>query len=284
MLDTATSLRSLSDTPESYRDPVGQVNWEQLDTERDWLPESALSLYGLPEYETIPPEVKLRLSQYEFISAMQCVRWLDGMFFQHVSRRFHVGLWNHESAQALRMVREKAGHSLMVLKMIEASDLPVPAGAWAPPRLVDLIARNAPVSDILFWLSALIAGDVPDRFNRCLRKYGTRLHPVIRQICTLHVTDQAQHFNFACSQLDLLLETRRFLDVELFGAIGKTLIQQISGALYFPPSRFYELAGLSSGASWRRLAHKNPERHRFIEECLAPTHSVLKHYQRSTWA
>ncbi len=64
-------LGQLSSNSLPYRDPLAVIDWAALDVHGFWLPEPALSLYGLPEYEALAPEVKRRLSQYEFINVMQ---------------------------------------------------------------------------------------------------------------------------------------------------------------------------------------------------------------------
>lgn len=63
-------LGQLSSNSLPYRDPLAVIDWAALDVHGFWLPEPepALSLYGLPEYEALAPEVKRRLSQYEFIN------------------------------------------------------------------------------------------------------------------------------------------------------------------------------------------------------------------------
>lgn len=277
MPDAATALlKRLSDNSAPYRDPLAQVNWNELGTDSDWLPESALSLYGLPEYDKFSAAVRRRLSQYEFINVMQCGLWLESVFLQRLTRRLHPGLPRAEYEYLLHELREETGHSLMFLEAIETSHLPLPPGVWRAPRLADFIARHAPAAGALFWLAAVIAEDVPDKFNRCLRQYGDRLHPAVRQICTLHVMDEARHITFARSRLDLLLAKKSALSKALLAATGRLLLRQLAGVFYFPPAVFYELAGLPRGAAWRRLALKNPIRRRFVAQCLAPTLRMLE--------
>lgn len=277
MRDAASALlRRLSDNSAAYRDPLTQIDWSELDPERDWLPEPALSLFGLPEYERLPPAVRRRLSQYEFVNVMQCGLWLESLFLQRLARRLHPGLARAEYEYLLHEFREEAGHSLMFLRAIEASGLVLPPGAWRAPSLPDLVARHAPASGALFWLAVVIAEDVPDKFNRHLRQYGDRLNPAVRQICTLHVVDEARHITFARSRLDALLEKRTRLGRVVLAAAARELLHRLAGVFYYPPAAFYELAGLPRGAFWRRLALGNPARHTFIAQCLAPTERILE--------
>ena len=68
----AALLRQLSSNSTPYRDPLGVIEWGQLNLDDPWLPEPALSLYGLPEYETLSDAIKRRLSHYEFVNVMLC--------------------------------------------------------------------------------------------------------------------------------------------------------------------------------------------------------------------
>ncbi len=40
-------IRQLSDNSGPYRDPLSAIDWTRLDSASFWLPEPALSLYGL---------------------------------------------------------------------------------------------------------------------------------------------------------------------------------------------------------------------------------------------
>ncbi|HET9664918.1 MAG TPA: hypothetical protein VFP00_11890, partial [Burkholderiales bacterium] len=78
------------------------------------------------------------------------------------------------------------------------------------------------------------------------------------------------------SRLDRLLEGRGALGKAGLAAAARLLVHQLTDVFYFPPARFYELAGLSDGAGWRRLALGNPQRQRFVRQCLAPTVRLIK--------
>ena len=97
--DTAL-LRQLSGNGVPYRDPLTLVDWTALDPDSYWLPETALSLYGLPEYGTLSDAVRRRISQYEFINVMQCGLWLEGVFLQRLARWLHRALPRTDSSNA----------------------------------------------------------------------------------------------------------------------------------------------------------------------------------------
>lgn len=270
-------LKQLSDNSGPYRDPLAAVDWARLDTESFWMPEAALSLYGLPEYGTLAPAVKQRLSQYEFINVMHAGLWLESVFLRRLSRRLAPSLPRAEYEYFLHELREEAGHSLMFLKAIEAGGPALPPDAWRAPRIADFLARHAPAGGALFWLATVIAEDIPDKFNRHVRQSTGAVNPAVRQICTLHVVDEARHIAAARSWLETALAGPS-LRRRLLTPLMNLLLGQFVTAFYLPPARFYELAGLTHGRWWRGIAARNPAHRQFVAQRLAPTLRMLEGY------
>ena len=269
-------IRQLAANSNPYRDPLTAIDWSQLNTDSFWLPQSALSLYGLAEYDTLSEAVKKRLSQYEFLNIACCGLWLEGLFLRRTGGRLDPALAPAEYAYCLHEIREEAGHSLMLMQVIEKSGLPLPAGAWRKPRLADFAARHLPANGALYWLATMITEELPDRLNRYVRSHAQEaLNPAIRQMCTLHVIDEARHIAFAREQLDAMLAGRR---VAWCAPLVDLLLREFGAALYFPGAAFYELAGLTHGAWWSKMARRNPARALFVRECTGPTLRLLEKY------
>ncbi len=270
-------LRQLSENSLRYRDPLATIDWQRLDTTGLWLPEEALSLYGLAEFDALSPEVRRRLSQYEFINVMHAGLWLERVFMQRLSRRLSSQLPRPDYEYFLHELREEAGHSLMFLRAIEAGGLELPAAAWRPPPLADWLARRAPARGALFWAATVIAEDVPDKFNRYLRACDG-INPAVREICTLHCVDEARHIAAARAQFEAALQRLPAAAMRLLNPLVRLLFRQYAQVFYLPPARFYELSGLTHGGRWRRLAGGNVTRQAFVSEQLAPTVRLLEGY------
>lgn len=274
----AALLRQLSENSAPYRDPLAGINWSQLGTHGHWLPEAALSLYGLPEFDALAPAMRQALSQYEFAHVMHCGLWLESIFLRRTSRRLRAGMPRAEHEYLLHELREEAGHSLMFLRAIESSGLAVPEGNWRAPWPASALSRVAPAGGGLFWLAMLIGEDVPDKFNRYVRGQQDEINTAVRQICTLHVVDEARHISLAGHKLEAALAGTGAARRRLLSAAARLLLRQVSHAFYFPPARFYELAGLARGSRWRAAALRNPVRRRFVAERIVPTARLLESY------
>jgi len=271
-------LRHLSESSARYRDPVARVDWSQLDAGSGWLPDTALSLHGLGAFGALQPAARQRLSQYEFINVMHCGLWLEGIFLQRMSRRLRPGLQRAEHEYLLHELREEAGHSLMFLRATESSGLALPGGSWRAPRVASAVGRFAPAGGSVFWLAMLIGEDVSDQFNRYVRGQADGVNPAVRQICTLHVVDEARHIAAARRNLEIALSGAGMMSRLLLSAAARLLLWQMARAFYYPPASFYELAGLPPGTHWRRAALRNPARRKFVAERLAPTVRALESY------
>jgi hypothetical protein len=271
-------LKQLSTNSETYRDPLAHIDWRTLDGSGFWLPEAALSLYGLAEYVTLGVAVRQRLSHYEFVNVMCCGLWLERAFLQRISRQLDARLPRAEYEFYLHELREEAGHSLMFLKAMRASGLALPEDAWRAPRLADWLARHAPAGGAGFWLAMVIGEEVPDKFNRYVRSEAAAVQPAIAQICALHAMDEARHIAAARSRLDACLQDRPAWHRAVLALAMNALLRQIVDVFYLPPARFYELAGLTHGRWWRAMAARNPTHRRFVAQQLAPTLRMLEGY------
>lgn len=274
----STLLRQLSENSTPYRDPLTSLDWDALDTRDYWLPPQALSICGLPEFATLNEAVKRRLSQYEFINVMLCGLWLESVFIVRLGSALAGGMDAAERSWLLHEIREEAGHSLMFLRLIELSALPLPERTWRGPWLADACARRLPATGPLFWLAAAIGEDIPDKFNRYVRQHGGAVNPVIREACTLHIVDEARHIAYARERLEIHLARTGTLRRRSLAAALDLLLRQFAVRFYFPPAEFYELAGLTRGTWWRRAARANPQRREFVRERMAPTVRMLRHY------
>ena len=122
-----------------------------------------------------------------------------------------------------------------------------------------------------------IGEEVPDKLNRYVRAHGSDcVDPLIRQMCTLHVIDEARHIAHARSALERSLVRTSTLHKTLLTPVINVLIRQFVTTFYLPQADVYELAGLNPGHQWREIARHNPARREFIQSCLNPSLNLLR--------
>lgn len=266
-------LTQLGQNSEPYRDPLTQLDWSKLSLDEPWLPDSALSLSGLPEFEAQAARVKLRLSQYEFLHFIEAGLWLEAIFIRRLASSLRHATSRAEYAFHLHEIREEAGHSLMFLKLMAQSGLHLPA--MKPPRVANWLGGHLPVDSALFWLAVTLGEEVPDKLNRHIRLHGESVNPLIRQMCTLHLMDEARHIARARTELETRAANMARLTRVMLRPIAALLIRQFARRFYLPQPMVYELAGLTPGVEWQRRARTNPARITFVRQALNPTVNAL---------
>lgn len=267
----------LSRNSEPYRDPVTRIHWDRLSTEEYWLPPEAISLHGVPEFMALPEAERMRLSHYEFLGFIEAGLWLEGMFMERIARSMRQDA-RHRGALKYRLheLREEAGHSLMFLELMERSGLSLPYRRHSRLRLANLFGRHAPLESLGFWMATVIGEDIPDRLNRYIRHNSQQVCPVIVEVSTLHLIDEARHVTYAREMVESRLAWLRGWQRLLLRPLLGRLLRQFIDVFYYPDARLYELAGLRPGAEWAARARASVHRRRFMERCLHPTLEIFR--------
>ncbi len=269
--ERATQL-SRHSTP--YHDPVARIHWERLSQHAFWLPEQAVSLYGIEEYDGLPLAVRQALSHHEFIRFLNAGVWLESLFLQRLARAALKGP-RATRIYHLHELREEAGHSLMFLEFFERAGLDDFATTAHFDHWLTLLGRRLPFHSTLFWSAVLLGEEVPDRLNRYVRLHAQGVCPVAVELCVLHSTDEARHIAYGQDILRHRLEgagrmTKRALGYALGG-----LLRRFATTFYYPPQDLYERAWLPTGP-WAARAATHMHRRQFVAHCLSPTVARLR--------
>ncbi|MGM0412098.1 MAG: diiron oxygenase [Pseudomonadota bacterium] len=275
--ETSALADQLSRNSTPYADPLARVEWDRLSLDTFWMPERALSLYGLAGYEQLSEGQRRSLSHFEFLNAVEAGLWLEGIFMRRIAASVHRDDGDTgDLLYHLHELREEAGHSLMFVELYQRSGLPRPPTAFPRLRLGNLVGRLAPFDSAAFWVAVLIGEEVPDRLNRVIHKHRDEVDPAAHAVARLHTLDEARHIAHAKDRLERKLIglpgwRRRVLNLPV-----QRVFRQFVRALYLPQPGLYELAGLDDGRGWARAAAGNPHRIAFIDECVRTTLSTLR--------
>ena len=265
--------------PGRYRDPVAQLAWDQVDRGRFWLPEAALSLYGIGAFSMLPAARHRSLSHFEFLRLLQAGLWLEGIFMERLARAVRRGCGAPDQQTFhLREIREEAGHSLMFLEFIRHAGLQLPPSPFPRLRLAALVGRFAPFEHVGFWLAVLMGEAIPDRINRFVRRQSAELCPVAAALMQIHIADEAHHIAHARSELVRLMPGLPRWQAPLLRGLFYRVLRQFVATLFYPEPELYRAAGLEDPSRWSRLARDNPQRCRFVGDIVSP---VLKPFADS---
>ena len=257
-----------------YRDPLARVSWDRLSHKAFWLPEQAVSLYGICEYDALPLATRQALSHYEFAHFLDAGVWLESIFLDRLARSAHKGA-RETRIYHLHELREEAGHSLMFLEFFERAGLHHPVLQQQHDWLLTHLGRWLPFQSTLFWGAILLGEEVPDRLNRYIRLHAEGVCPVAVEISVLHSTDEARHIAYGREVLKNRLESANPLTRRLLGTALSILLSRFVNTFYYPPESLYRDAGLPNGP-WVAQARTNATRRLFVAHCLGPTVTRLR--------
>ena len=149
-------------------------------------------------YQAQPPGVRSRLGLHLIASAMKV-----GLEFESVLKRglleFASTLPNGalEFRYVYHEVIEEAQHSLMFQEFVNRSGLEVP-GLPALMRFGSRqVARFGRTFPELFFIFVLGGEDPIDYVQRSVLRSGKEVHPLVRRIMQIHITEEARHICFA---------------------------------------------------------------------------------------
>ncbi|MBN2680042.1 diiron oxygenase [Acidithiobacillus montserratensis] len=270
-------VKRLSAHSSQYRDPVSTVPWESLSQEQAWLPETLVSLYGLPEYAQLSDAERIRLSQVEFVSFCELGLWLEALFIQRLSANSLQEMYRDPQGYhyQLHELREEVGHSLMFLELQQRSHLPFMTPLSERPPLARLFARYAPEGSAAFWATILIGEDVPDRMNRLIFSQKD-LPSAVLAITHVHMREEARHMAFARTTIQMRSQSMNALKKKMISPVLREVFRQFLRTCFFPSEQVYAAAGLSQPRVWARRARQNPQRIALMQQCASPSRDFLR--------
>jgi len=184
-------------------DAYADIDWDaeeyRIDPEDPrWELPASDPLGGTSWYRSQPAAVRARLGLHQFAALMKV-----GLQFESVLKRglldFAADLPNGspEFRYVYHEVIEEAQHSLMFQEFVNRSGFDVP-GLPRPmkvgSRVVVRLARRFPE---LFFMFVMGGEDPIDHVQRELLRHHADLHPLLRRIMQIHVTEEARHLCFA---------------------------------------------------------------------------------------
>ena len=176
------------DTDELRIDP-GDPRWE-LDADD--------SLGATSWYRTQPPEVRARIGLHLVATFMK-----TGLQFESVLKRglldfaFDLPNGSPEYRYVYHEVIEEAQHSLMFQEFVNRTGFDVPGLGGLDRFLSRTVIRLARLFPDLFFFFVLGGEDPIDHVQRTALRSGRDIHPLLRRIMQIHVTEEARHLCFA---------------------------------------------------------------------------------------
>jgi hypothetical protein len=197
------SRQSVTKRYEAYRD----VDWDAPEMQIDpldsrWELRPIDPLGATEWYRARPQPVRARIGLYRVATFMKVGLQFENVLSQGLLR-FALGrdATSPEHRYAYHELIEESHHSMMFAEFIRRTGLAVPglSGGWV--RLDPLVVRFGAHFPELFFVFVLGGEDPIDHGQRMALAGRDDLHPLVRRISQIHVTEEARHLCFARSYL-----------------------------------------------------------------------------------
>lgn len=270
---TALLARLSRNSVVKHFDAYADVDWDapehRIDaTDPAWDLPADHPLGATAWYQGLPPETRARLGLHLIASQVKL-----GIEFERVLKQ---GLLNFASTLPDRSpehryvyheVIEEAQHSLMFAELLRRIDLDVPGLGWLDrlgSRRVARLGRKFPELFLLF----VLGGEEPiDHAQRDTLRSGRTVHPLLRRVMQIHITEEARHICFAREYLRqhvprLPLRRRVSLMVQ-----APLLLAEMAHQMMRPSSHVVRTYGMPE-AVVDEAFRRNPAHRAFVAESL----------------
>ena len=197
------SRQSVHKRYECYRD----IDWDAPELRVDasdsrWELPSTDPLGGTAWYRDKPPAERARIGLYRVATFMKVGLQFENVLSQGLLR-FALTLSEHSPEQryAYHELIEESHHSMMFAEFIRRSGLEVPGLSRGWARLDRLVVELGARFPELFFVFVLGGEDPIDHAQRMALAARDGMHPLVKRMSQIHITEEARHLCFARSYL-----------------------------------------------------------------------------------
>ena len=221
-------------------DAYADIDWDNPDFRIDpddprWELASDDVLGATEWYRAQAPRIRSRIGLHMLANFMKI-----GVIFEYVLKRglldfaSRLPTGSPEFRYCYHETIEEAQHSLMFQEFINRTGFNIPGLSRLERRGAEFVVKYAHKFPELFFVFVLAGEDPIDYVQRqMLRKNREDIHPLLRRIMQIHVTEEARHMSFARHNLRRrvpeLSTTRRarlaFSAPLILGAMGRMMME-----------------------------------------------------------
>lgn len=262
-------------------DAYADVDWDAPEMRIDpadprWELDGDGGLGASAWYRAQPRPVRAAIGLHMFATFMKI-----GLQFESVLKRglleFAFKLPNNspEYRYVYHEVIEEAQHSLMFQEFVNRSGFDVPGLAgWQKlgSRMVIRFSRTFPE---LFFLFVLGGEDPIDHVQRAMLRKRESVHPLLRRICQIHITEEARHLSFARLYLRRNVPRLSPLKKRMLSIRTPLILGQMSQQMMQPSKQIVARYGIPKQVL-REVYHDDPLHRQRTAEAVAKVRKLCE--------
>ncbi|MEO8711715.1 MAG: diiron oxygenase [Parafilimonas sp.] len=273
-MDTATIERLTRISIERPLMPETYIPWNNPRTENErFLPESFISVTGLPVYDKLTEKQILEIERHEAVQFMYSYAWSEALGVKFLSREIvKLNAGSAETKFMYREIIEETRHMEMFNRGIEViNGHPIlPSNQhffWSK------ISSKYLPNSMMFM--AMIAGEfVSDAVGRAVQK-DEKVYSVLRKIAELHQIEEGRHIYFAKKYLEDYTKNAGFIKRSIYSIIMALHIHFM--ITMYVKKEIFQRAGIADVKTLYKCAKKN-YRNNFSNTCLKTAIEFVKEF------
>lgn len=253
-------------------DPIVDLDFEApLVDGKYFLPPTVVTLYGTPLWEQMTEEQRIELSRQEMANILSVGIWFENL----LNRALLIRLMREDPAAAtshysLTEMGDECRHMTMFGKVIERTG----TRAYGMRRWQRGVMHVLPLvmRGTLLWVITLVGEELFDAMQREI-KDDPDLQPIVAQLMTIHVTEEARHIGFARDGI-----VRRGPIRSRWETWSSANLHGLGGPIFrrlFTNPEMYARAGLADPREASRIARANPSFQSVQVRSFAPLSTFL---------
>ncbi|WP_028479657.1 diiron oxygenase [Nocardia sp. CNY236] len=201
----AEKLRLLSEgSVHRHFDPYKDVDWDNPDyavdvgAERWILPSVNDMIAKHPWYQNLPIDQQIAIGKYRMANIVKVGQQLECVLISGMALyNYSVPNGSPEFEYCTHEMIEEHNHNLMFQEMIDRIGMDVRGLGWPLRELKFLGALMASWFPNIFFM-IVVAGEEPvDHVQKQLLRSSEDIHPIVRNVMSVHLAEEARHISFA---------------------------------------------------------------------------------------
>jgi hypothetical protein len=259
--------------------PETFVPWETEFVDGNiYLPESIVSLAGLPIYDQLTAFQKQELGRHEVVQAMYAYCWSEGLFCVFMNRYIlNRNTQDLERQFLIRELIEEYRHQEMfanAIKKLNGNPIEV-------TRIQRVIAGFTAkfMPDSVLFLSCIAIEMMADQYGELIRK-DSDSYPVLRKVSQLHNIEEARHILYTQAVLKRHTAGAGFLRSTFYSLLVLGNMRFFQSV--YVRSEIYERIGIANPKAVRNQAFGHYQQ-KFANECLDTVKELVNEFNGFNW-
>jgi hypothetical protein len=249
-----TAGRLLAASRRHSLDPDTDIDWDAPpEPGKFWAPPQLCTLYGTHLWHGLDEQRRIELTKHELCAYASAGIWFEAILIQMLMRQLYDSDRSGERYRyGLVEIADECRHSMMFARLISHLGCP----DYSPRGVVNELGRAVKTwsNETVTFGAALFVEEVLDSMQR-MTMADEAVQPLARQVCRLHVIEEARHIRYARTELahvaTRLPAAERAASQAVLAGIAAVIMRRM------PSPAVYAAVGIPPSAG-RAAARANP--------------------------